>query len=271
MFFLFIGLGFFVAGIILFFQWQKTIKKIHGIKDTDTSTVAQLQEMSNAIAQELGTVGAFKEQVEVKGIITSNNPLIAELSQRPCIYTKMRVIEKYEEIYYETDEEGNRQRRTRQGSTTLADNTLQISFQLDDGTGKIQVNPNEAEIEAIEVVNSYELYQNQSSLSLGAFNLNLSISSPNSANKRILGHQYNEWILPVDSKIYLLGEITDSDGHLLIHKPIDKNNRFLITYKSEEELLQSKESQVKTQKIWMITCSLIGIICMIIGLLTMNS
>ena len=268
MFVLIIGLVLLVISVVFFFEWQKTTKKVQALKDTETSSVAQLSDMSQSIAKELGTVGAFKEQVEVKGLITANNPLTAELSQRPCVYTKMRVVEKYEETYYEKDENGNRQRKTRRGSTTLADNILQITFHLDDGTGKIPINPNDAEIEAIEVVNRYELNQNQPGLSWGGFSINL--SSHNSRDKRILGHQYNEWILPVDTKIYVLGEISDSDGHLMIHQPVDKNNRFLITYKSEEELLQSKESQVKSQKIGAIACAIIGIICLIIGLVTMR-
>ena len=265
MFVLIIGLVLLVISVVFFFEWQKTIKKVQALKDTETSSVDQLSQMSQSIAKELGTVGAFKEQVEVKGIIHSSNPIIAQLSQRPCVYAKMQVVEKYEETYYQTDDEGNRQKKTRPGSTILANNTLQINFQLDDDTGKIRINPNDAEIEAVEVVNRYELAQNQkSSLSFGGFNLD--ISSHNSGDKRILGYQYNEWILPVESQIYVLGEISDSDGHLVIHQPLDKNNRFLITHKSKEEFLHNKISQMNNQKTVMITCGIIGVICTIIGL-----
>lgn len=265
MFFVIIGIVLLIVSVIFYWEWQKTIKKVQALKDTETSSVAQLSEMSRAIATELGTIGAFKEQVEVKGIIHSANPIIAELSQHPCVYAKMQVIEKYEETYYQTDEKGNRQKITRQGSTILASNVLQINFQLDDDTGKIQINPNDAEIEAIEVVNRYELAPNhQSSLSFGEFHLDIPLH--NSGDKRVLGYQYNEWILPVESKIYVLGEISDSDGHLVIHQPLDKNNRFLITHKSKEEFLQNKISQMVNQKTVMMTCGIIGIICTIIGL-----
>jgi hypothetical protein len=264
MFVLIIGIVLLVTSVVFFFEWQKTTKKVQALKDTDTSSVAQLSEMSHTIAQEIGSVGAFKEQVEVKGSINCSNPIIAELSQRPCVYAKMQVVEKYEETYYTQDEKGKPQKRTRPGSTTLANNTLQVNFQLDDGTGKIHINPHGAEIEALEVVNRYELAQNHpSSLSFGGFHWDVPVS--NSNDKRILGYQYNEWILPVESKIYVLGEITDSDGHLVIHQPLNKNNRFLITYKSKEELLHSKIAQMTSQKTVMTICGIIGLICTIVG------
>ncbi|NES81622.1 MAG: hypothetical protein F6K10_09555 [Moorea sp. SIO2B7] len=218
-----------LIAVSLVFQRRDVLNEIRAIKMTKTSTVKELQDISYSIKNELGIAGAFKEQVEIKGIIHSNNPITAELSKRPCVYARTQVMEKYKKTYYDDGE-----RKTREGFNTLADNTLQINFYLEDGTGKIQVNPNEAEIELIEVVNRYELNNNQ--------------STQGSDDKRILGYQYNEWILPLDMKVYVLGEISDSEGKLVIQKPLDNQSQFLITHKSEEQVLQEKQSKARSLK-----------------------
>ncbi|MGF1488138.1 MAG: GIDE domain-containing protein, partial [Prochloraceae cyanobacterium] len=222
----------FVLGLILLLvaayfvqERRNTLSQLRPIEIIKTSTVAGLQDVSQAIENELGATGFFKEQVGVKGVIHSNNPIAAQLSERPCVYVRTQIVEKYEESYY-----NDGKRLIRQGSTTLANNTLKTNFELEDDTGRIQVNQDGAEIEAIEVVNRYE--QNQD---LQGFE-----------NKRILGYQYNEWILPLDTKVYVVGEVSNSESELVIQNPSDSENDFLITHKSQEQLVQEKQARVQT-------------------------
>jgi hypothetical protein len=262
--FIAIGLVLVIVAAILFWQQKRVLNEIFSIKATDTSTVAHLEDLSRTITSELGSSGAFKDQVEVKGEIRCNNPLTAQLSQRQCVYCHTQVTEKYEETYYETDDDGNRERKVRNGSNTLADNTLRINFHVEDGTGRIQVNPNEAEIQAIEVVDRYELNQGRSTISFGGFTLN--VSNQTFGDRRILGYQYNEWVLPLDTRVYVLGEVTDSEGFLMVRKPTEKGQKFLITHKSEEELIKDKQSSAKGFFIGSIVCAVLGVLCVIIGL-----
>ncbi len=247
----------FVIGLILFFiavwilsQRQGVLSEIRGIKSVETSTIEELLDIGNSIKKELGSVGAFQEQVKVKGTIHSNKPITAELSKRPCVYARTQVLEKYEETY---SEEGKR--KTRHGSTTLTDNTLQINFELEDSSRQISINPNGAEIEPKQVVNRQELNNNP--------------SSQESNGKRILAYQYNEWILPLDEMVYVLGEIRDSEGELVIQKPLDNQSQFLITHQSEEQLLQEKQSKARKHNVRLIfvTLTIIGIL---VGLFDQN-
>jgi hypothetical protein len=267
-----VGLGLIGGAAALFFARQGLETQVKVIKLTDTSTVAELENLSQTIVAELGNRGAFKEQVEVKGTIHCSNPLTAQLSERPCVYYQAMVQEKYEETYYETDSDGNRQRKTRTGYTSLANNSLKINFQVTDQTGTIQVNPNDAEIEAIEVVDRFESYQNQTQLSVGSFRFQISpqgLARSGSGDKRILGYQYNEWILPLDIPVYVLGEIDDGDGTLTIGKPSQEDHKFLITHKSEEALIADKEAEMRDQNIASIVCLGLGIVALIVGLVSL--
>ena len=220
----------FILGLILLLtalwmvkQRRVILSEVRAIKIIQTSTVGELKNLSQAIENELGIGGFFKEQVEVKGAINSNTPITAELSKRPCVYARTKIEEKYEETY--KDDNGKPQ--TRQKTTTLADNVLKTNFELDDGTGSIQVNPDEANIDAIEVVNRYEPKENHQI----------------SEKKRILGYQYNEWILPLATKFYVRGEVRNNESELVIQKPLGNENNFSITNKSKEQLLQDKKDK----------------------------
>lgn len=254
-----------ITAIAFIFGRRETLENIRSIRGTETSTVGELQHLRDAIAKELGKGGSFREQVEVKGMIRSNNPTIAQLSQRPCVYAQMTVLETYEETYYETDNEGNEQRKTRQGSTILANSSLQINFFLEDETGRIEVNPNRANVDLIKVVDSYEQYQGNPTLYSGQFSCN--VNPQTFDNKRILGYQYNEYILPVDTKVYILGEVSDSQGSLVIQHPLNPEGQFIITHKSEEQLLQEKESVAKQQKGCSIFAFGFSVFCLILGIL----
>ena len=226
--------------VVLLLQHQTVANQIHAIKTIVTSKVVELQNLRDTSENELGQVGMIKQQVEVKGKVHSNNPIIAELSERPCVYARTQILEKYEETYYDDGE-----RKTRQGTTTLANNTLKTNFELEDDTGRIQVNPDGAQIDAIEVVNRYQPNPNHQG----------------TENKRILGYQYNEWILPLDTKVYVMGEVSNSESELVIHKLSDSQDYFFITHKSEEQFVQEKQSIALNQNIYIAVLGL-GTICL---------
>ncbi len=93
----------FILGLILLLialwivnQRRGTLSQVRAIKFIQTSTVAELQNVSQAIENELGPGGFFKEKVQVKGVIHSNTPITAELSERPCVYARIQILEEYE-------------------------------------------------------------------------------------------------------------------------------------------------------------------------------
>jgi hypothetical protein len=78
-------------------------------------------------------------------------------------------------------------------------------------------------------------------------------------NIEIIGH--------VDvGPIYIIGEASDKSGQLVIQKPKDFNNPFIISLTSEQEYVQQKENDLTSHKIVTICTILIGIIVLVIGI-----
>jgi hypothetical protein len=262
---IYIGIALIVIGGILIFVRASTQKKLFEIKSTETFKAKDLVDLYESVKSDVG-MGGFSKIIEVKGMSKADNPLTSEIAKQPCVYYSMTVTREYEETYQEKDANGNYVTKTRRAEDTISSNTQRIPFYVEDETGKVLVNPNGASIDAQQVVDKFEPGERQagSMLSFGAFSIN--ISTPSVGRTRTLGYRFRESIIPLDRKLYVLGEATDTSGELAIQSPREKGKKFIVSMKSEEELVRGAESTIKWTLYAAIACDVIGLILLVIGL-----
>jgi hypothetical protein len=170
--------------------------------------------------------------VEVKGTLRVRVPLAAEFSQQPAAWYKSEI--EREETYYERDSQGRDQRRTR--NTTVYQNMKYGQCLVEDQTGRVGIDFDGAEVEAVEVVNEPTADPSGPAGVVGGI-LNVVAGR----NER---YQRKENILAPDIPIYVLGEVHEGG---LIGKPAggSKNKTFVISHKSEEERTRSLTSTTR--------------------------
>jgi hypothetical protein len=170
--------------------------------------------------------------VEVKGTLRVRAPLAAEFSQRPAAWYQSEIVR--EETYYERDSQGRDQRRTR--TTTVYQNMKYGQCLVEDQTGRVGIDFDGAEVEAVEVVNEPTADPSGPAGVVGGI-LNMVAGR----NER---YQRKESILSPDIPVYLLGEVQPGG---LIGKPASgsKNRTFVISHKSEEERTKSLASTTR--------------------------
>jgi E3 Ubiquitin ligase len=178
----------------------------------------------------------------------------------------MRVIREWEESYSEYNSQTQRyERKIRRGSDIMSENTQMTPFWVRDQTGQILVNPAGAEIEGVQVIDQFQPQgpeMQEGTISLGSFTFHY--STPNMAGDRqTLGYRFHELILPLERNVYVLGVASDSSGELTIQKPRARGQRFIISLKSEGELLASGQSTMKWLQIGAIVCVVLGLILLI--------
>lgn len=232
-------------GALLLFLKGKSEDKLLEVKATKTSPACDLNDLCQAVADEIGP-GGFAQLAEVKGRVECDRPLQGELSEEPCVWYSMNVEELYEETYTETDANGNPVTRTRTGSTTVANNTRSVPFVVRDETGVVAIYPEGAKIEGHQVLNRHEPAQSGAgTISLGNFSMSL---SPNNG-RRITGYRYSEQIIPVGEQLYVIGEASDrEDGKLALRSPGEKGKPFIVSVRSEEEVTKGLETAAKVKQ-----------------------
>ena len=201
--------------------------------------VAQLAEDAASVAKEMGA-GSFRETVKIRGRIICESPLVAELSHTLCVSYRFSVTREYEEVLWERGHEGNSVQRVQRRSEIVASNEAMTPFWLDDGTGRILVQPDHAQIDRIKSYSSFQPVQAVgTALAVGSFVLNLG-SHPGGT----LGYRYEEFSLPLDQEVTVVAEAGDVGGQLALRRPESEGTPFLVTSRSLQDLARKDRTMV---------------------------
>ncbi len=252
-----------MVAVVLFFVQRHYRLKLRSLKLATPSTTAELHHLGEQVAREIGS-GNLREYVKITGQVTTESPLISELKQVPCVHYKMAVMREYEEQVRETDSDGRTRWRTERRSDTISSNSQSIPFRLRDRYGDIEVDPTGADIETVQVLNEFRPANNANRLSFGAFTLNIGTLSFGSGTT--LGYRYQEWILPVDRSVLVVGTASDQTGTLRIERPTAKGQKFFISLKSEDSLTQDTSNTILYTGLGAVACGGIGVLLILLSL-----
>ena len=282
---LIIGIIVAIIGLVNKSSAQKRIEQLCDAGKQKIGELLPILEETKKSLSEIGDDGAIKENATVMGKPICATPLTSPIGNLPCLYYKYRVTLKRTEHYMEeeTDANGNKRQvpRTRQVEDTLDSGSSCVqSFQIDDGTGKITVEPQDGEFEGLlKSVDKSETNvrnnMNGVNLSLGRLNINLgsflggdmmssnmcssnmssnmssmssNMSSMSSNMSRMTGNsgtpetiKYVEEIIGLDRNLTVVGSVCDSMGEFRLRK--SKKHNVLVSTKSADDMLaESKES-----------------------------
>ncbi|NJK36156.1 MAG: hypothetical protein HC919_15135, partial [Oscillatoriales cyanobacterium SM2_2_1] len=101
-------------------------------------------------------------------------------------------------------------------------------------------------------------------LTLGGMNIPLGMQPGD--RKVVKGHTYKENAIAVGSRLYVLGEARIVDDRLAIAKPSNGSDAFLISIKSEEEIVSQRQQNTTNALVGAIAGGVLGLICLLVGL-----
>ncbi len=259
MIFIPIGLG--VLGILFAVLAKGQGKKAYDMQLTETLGAAELSRQAQEVAAEIGS-GSFNKISELKGIVDCDQPLNSEMAGLPCVWYSSRVHREYEESYTERDADGKTRSGTRRGSELISSNERRCEFHVRDGSGSVLVVPEGAAMEGERVLARFE-QGGGSTLVVGGFSLNLGALG---SGRRTLGYKLEEWALCTGKQVYVLGEARDDEGRLRVAKPAQKGGRFIISVKSEEELVRAAKKGSLALNVLAGVCALGALVCTVLVL-----
>lgn len=236
-----VGILFWVITGMLLRHRRQALDKSELMRRVDTYSAANVSGISPG------------KMVEVTGNLRCQRPLTSAMAEQECAYYHSRVIREYEET--ERDSEG--ELRTERKSETVASNEQFAPFAVEDESGIVGVRGEGAEVDAIEVMNRFER-DSGGSISLGELTVALG------GGENTVGYRYVESILRIDEPVYVLG-VVQEDGHLGRPDEGDKDGRFLISYRSEEQLMKKYKRDALIMTLIAIVTFLFGTAFVILG------
>ena len=205
----------------------------------------ELRVMSSVDVSGAGTVASMApgQVVEVAGTLRVREPLTAEFSGQPAAYYKCEI--EREEVYYERDSQGRQERRTR--TTTVYSNMKYGQCLVEDTTGRVGVDFDGADVEAVQTVNEPCAPPGQTQMSGVIGGVLSALANSNSTYRR------KENILAPDVPVFVLGEVMEGR---LIGKPSkgSHNKIFVISHKSKEERTTSLTKTARWLLIFIVLC-----------------
>ena len=250
-----VSVGLFAASFGLWWLSRRQSLKAMSAGATPEFPVQQLKEDAAAVAAQLGA-GSFRQPVKVHGQIRCDQPLLAELTQTPCVAYQFSVTREFEEITWTTDAKGNRTSNRVRKSEVVGGSERRRTFWLEDATGRILVAPEKAKVDLVKTHSSFEMAHNPA---FAQFHLTL----PRGGDT--LGYRYEESCLGLDQEVSVFAEASDAGGTVELRKPESKDAMFVVSPRSFQELSQG----IKTSA-FVLFGSSIGVAVLAAGILLLG-
>jgi E3 ubiquitin ligase len=237
--------------------WQH--RKHQELTTVEGTTCGELRQLADAVSVSEGA-GMFRQRCELSGtaqpayVGTVNAPQTG----RECVWYRTKVTHEYWDYEWE-ERNGRRVRERHRRSDTIKDETSDIPFALDDGTGKAIIHPEQADVHAPHEVLD-ELEEDRSNPGL----LGL-LGQSFLGNDETIGYRREEWIVPVGTTLFVQGEVTDEDRELRLRKP--EKGTFRISTRSEAELMKESEAGRKWGVVAAGGLAVVGLVLVVLGAL----
>jgi len=237
----------------IFYLRPKMKNNITEIKFMKTKTIAELKEMFNQMdANGLGN--EYREFVELKGNAVSDILTETPFSNRMVVYcqSKLKQVTEIREQY--RDNNGNLRTRVRKDETTLSDEKSSQEISMNDNSSDesvvIEINGVGCDLDIPKTFDRFELKNN-----LGGYRYFNSFSW-NRFGAETLGVKMIEETIEENQSLYVIGEAFKVGDSIHIGKPQDSKKPFIVTTRTEEDLINSTNLNMKIALI----CGIIAII-----------
>lgn len=253
-----------VAGglVSIFYLRPKTQNNATEMKYMQTKTISELKDMFNQM--EAGGLGEqYREFVELKGTVVSDNLVDTPFSNRQVAYceSKLEQVTEIKEQY--RDNNGNVRTKVSKRETTISDEkTSQEISMKDHSTDEsvvLEINGTGCKLDIPKTFDRFEPKNNLTNYRY--FNS----FSWNRYGAETLGFKMTEKTINANQSLYVLGEAFKVGNQIHIGKPQDSKKPFIVTTKSEEDLVNKSGQNAMFMLVGGIIAIAVGVIMMISG------
>lgn len=272
-------MGFIIFGIILVavgvwfavFQRAKSANIAQEIQAQPTKTYDEVREMLAAMQDYDPN---YRETVEFKGFAASSAPVVTPFSKTKVAYyvaESVQVSEDTEEVV--NRDTGARSTRTTKHEDKISEEISPAELLVKDNAGNEIVIETRGVEKKLDLIKSYDVLDRRDlgnnngqtiTVSTGRGN-NTTVRIGNGSGRRVIGYKNVEKTFPLGGALYVLGEAYMIANRIHIGPPRDSKQPFIVTTKSEEQMLKSSQSSQTTAMVGGIISIVAGLILFIVG------
>lgn len=253
-----------IIGLVLWILMNKRQAKLNVMDNYENTSAKEIIQNHQFFEEEYGK-GSFSNFVEIRGSVHAPEPIQSEFAKENVVYYKSVVTRDIEKRVQRRDSNGNTRWENVRSTEKVSENERKANFFVKDETGEVLVDTEGAELHPRKIFSEYEHGSNPSGT---WFNFG-GISFGTGSGSTVLGYKYEEFAIPVNSHLYVLGEANDRAGKLRISKSQDKKQHFIVSTKTEDELKSNLKSNINIFKYSAIGLWVIGAGLAVFGIIKM--
>ncbi len=234
-----IGIALIAAGIAIgIYQYRRSGAQLQETLYMQTSSIKDALE----IVDEMSSSDPFyRHYVELKGSLVCDAPLNSPFSNRQAAYYTNRCLSVSEKTRVYQDNQGNRRTQVTKQENELSNEHQSADAYLRDSSTDVPVYINfdsfGGDIDLMECCDRFEAADSPWASRFGSRYSNMMYS-----DGRFLGYRLIESIFPVGSPVYVLGELLHMGDRYVIEKAHLSKKPSLLSYKSEEQIVQDHKN-----------------------------
>lgn len=252
---------FIVGGLVaIFYIRPKTKDNVTEIKYMQTKTISELNDMFKQM-DENGLGDNYREFVELKGTISADNLVETPFSNRKVAYCESIVSQVTESKEQYRDSNGNMRTRVNKHENTISNEKSSQDISIVDNSSNesvvLEINASGCKLDIPKTFDRFEQKGN-----LGNYRYFNSFSL-NRFGAETLGFKLTEKTINENQNIYAIGEAFKVGNKIHIGKPQDNKKPFIVTTKSEEDLINTSNKNAMIALIGGIIAIVIGVVMFI--------
>lgn len=246
--------------IAIFYLAPKNKNKVTEIKFLKTKTISELNDMFKQMdANGLGN--EYREFVELKGTVVSDNLVETPFSNKKVVYCESRLAQVTETREEYRDKDGNRRTRVNKHENTISEEKTSQEISLIDSSSNedivLEINGTGCEL---DIPKTFDRFEPKNSLGNYRYFNNFSW---NRFGAETLGFKMTEKTINANQNLYAIGEAFRVGNKIHIGKPQDSKKPFIVTTKSEEDLVNNANQTALISIVGGIIAIVFGIIMFI--------
>ncbi len=246
-----------VGPVCIFYLRPKMRSRVTEMKFMQTKTIADLRQIFSQMG-ESGLQEGYREYAELKGTAVSDPPAETPFSNQKVAYCESTLSQVTEERERYQDNDGHWQERVVRRENSISDEKSSQYLLFQDSSGAERVT---LEIDAsgctLDIPKTFDRFEPRTNLSGYRFFNNFGFGD---FGADTLGFRMTEKTIRQNQQLYVLGEAFLSGDEIHIGAPGDRKKPFIVTTKSEDDMVRSTEQNATLALIGGIASVAIGVL-----------
>lgn len=249
-----------IGAVLVFYLRPKTKSAVLEMKFMQTKSISELKDIFNQMSN--NELTDYREFVELKGNVTDDTLVDAPFSNKRVAYCESKLSQVTEDKEHYIDSQGRQQTRIRKNENVISNERTSQLITMTDSSSKEKVT---LEINAsgckLDIPKTFDRFENKRNLNGYRY---FNSWSWDRFGGETIGFKMEERTIMPNQNLYVIGEAFKVGDSIHIGKPMDSKKPFIVTTKSEEDLINSSNKNAMLYLIGGIALMVIGVVMLFI-------